>query len=328
MVEYMRSTVVFAVIVGNLILASLNIFFSVKAMDSNPHVYYRLLSSKEILSERNPNYFIKDILDKEIESPKELRNLDYNSLRLGLLITDAISFLFIITLIMSFWMAPNECCSDNEDIIAAFPLGSCNGKCLCCSEECTYFSPCCSNCPLCNVFSYAIRGILLVPFCVLCFTYLIFNACGKHVARMTAVIILILLNVILFIMSLVEGLDTYCILIAICAFISILCNLIAIILPNCKDCECFSYYVIEPELIDEQYEQVANPEEEAYPEQEDVAQEQFDKPGTPDNNEQNQGNNIDDRNSINNPYDAPTPISVKDSYDENNQEGAPNPSPQ
>ena len=328
MVEYMRSTVVFAVIVCNFILASLNIFFSIMAMDENPHYYYRLLSSNEILSDKNQNYYIKDILDKEIESPKELRNLDYNSLRLGLLITDSISFLFIIVLIMSFWMTPNECCKNNEDFIVAFPIGSCNGKCLCCDEG-RYFGPWCPNCPACNILSYILRGIFLVPFFVFAITYLIFKACGKHAARMVAVIALMILDVILFIMSLVEGLDTYCILVAVCAFISLVGNLLAIILPNCKDCECFSYYVIEQPIIDEQYDRIENSEENAFPNKEEVVQDPIIQSGDPDtdNKEQNQGNDVDDRNSIN-PFDAPTPLSVKDNNDENNIETISYPKPE
>ena len=217
---------------------------------------------------------------------------------------------------MTFWMTPNECCKNDEDIIVAFPIGSCNGKCLCCDEG-RYFSPWCPNCPACNILSYILRGFLFVPFFVFVFAYLIFKACGKHVARMVAIIAIMILNVILFIMSLVEGLDTYCILIAVCAFISLVCNLLAIMLPNCKDCECFSYFVIEPLIIDEQYDRIENPEEDAYPKQEEVVQDPISKPGPPDNNEQNQGNDIEDRNS-NNPFDAPTPLSVKDNNDDNN----------
>ena len=61
MVEYMRSTVAFALVFGNIIIASLNIYFSIKAMDNNPYNYLRLL-------EINPNYYIKDIFDKEIDT--------------------------------------------------------------------------------------------------------------------------------------------------------------------------------------------------------------------------------------------------------------------
>lgn len=317
MVEYMRSTVVFAVIVGNFILISLNIFFSMMAMDNNPHYFNTRANSNEILSEKNQNYFIKDILDIEIENPKELRKLDYNSLRLGLVITDSISYFFIIVLVMTFWMTPNECCKNDEDIILAFPIGSCNGRCLCCDEG-RYLGPCCPNSPGCDILSYILRGLLLVLLLPFVITFLIFKACGKHAARIAAIIGLMILDVILFIMSLVEGLDTYCILVAVCAYIAIVCNLLAIILPNCKDCECFSYYVIEPPIIDEQYGNIENPEEDAYPNKEEVVQDPISKPGPPDNNEQNQGNDIDERNLIN-PFDAPTPLIEKDNYN-NNQE--------
>ena len=108
MVAYMRSNVAFAVLCGNLIIASLNLFFSIKAMNYNSINYRNLLEAKERLLERNQNYFIKDILEKEIETQKELRNLAEEDLRLGLLILDACSFLFIIILIMSFWITNNE----------------------------------------------------------------------------------------------------------------------------------------------------------------------------------------------------------------------------
>ena len=218
-------------------------------------------------------------------------------------------------LITSFWITKNECCNDDEEIIAAFPLGSCNGNCLCCGEcDWKYLGECCPNCPACSILSLMLRIILLAPLCIFAFAF----SCGKHVSRMFAAIGIIITDTVLIIMSSFSGTDdTYCVLISFFSFVSLFCNLFAIILPNCKDCECLSYYEIEQEYLDENYDGESNPEEGAYPEQEDIAQEQFNKPGTPDNNGQNQGNVIDDRNSIN-AFDAPTPLSVKNNNEENN----------
>ena len=150
MVEYMRSTVAFVLIFGNFILSSLNILFSLKAYNYLPYLHipnynYRYLSSiNEKLVGKNQNYFIKDILEKEIETPKELRNLSLSELRLSLIFTNVSSFIFIILFIMTFWITKNECCNGDKDIVAAFPVGSCNGKCICCGEcQWIYFSKCC-----------------------------------------------------------------------------------------------------------------------------------------------------------------------------------------
>ena len=117
MMKYMRSTIAFAIIWGNIIIASLNIFFSIMASNYYPRNYRNLLGTKERLLERNQNYFIKYILEKEIETPKDLRNLASGHLRLDLLIPEAFSFLFILILITSFW-TKNECCNKMMKISA------------------------------------------------------------------------------------------------------------------------------------------------------------------------------------------------------------------
>ena len=81
---YMRSTLAFALFWINLIVASLNIYFSIEAYNYNRYYLksYNLRGTKEKLLKINPNYF----LEKEVETPKELRNLAINTRRLLLFI--------------------------------------------------------------------------------------------------------------------------------------------------------------------------------------------------------------------------------------------------
>ena len=323
MVEYMRSTVAFALIIVNITLSSLNIFFSIMAINYSPYYRYRYLSSiNETLLEKNQNYFIKDILEKEIETPKELRNLS-SGIRNAILFIDVGAYFFIIFLFATFWMTKNECCNNDEDIVAAFPIGSCNGKCLCCGEcKLNYFGECCPNNKECEMISFMLRAFLMAPLFLCVFSYLIVDACGKHACRMTCVIFLMLINLTLTILSFIAGTDTYCILVAVCAFIAFVCNLLSIVLPNCL--ESLSYYEYEPVWNDEQYYQDEYLEDAIYPGSEEVENAQLNKPVTPENSEQNPGYDNDDinnRNSINS-LDAPTPISNKttgDNLQENNE---------
>ena len=160
------------------------------------------------------------------------------------------------------------------------------------------------------MLSICIRVILLVPLCLFVFIYLIVNACGKHACRMTCVIFLMLLNVTLIILSFLSGTDTFCVLIAVCSLVSFICNLLALVLPNC--CDSLSYYEYEYEYDEAWYDEQPYKDtvfdDIAYSGQEEASQDQFNKPGTSDNNDQNQGDNndIDNRNSINS--DPPAPI--------------------
>ena len=324
MVEYMRSSVAFAVIFGNIIIASLNIFFSIRAMDWNPYYYRNLFETKEPLLERNRNYFIKDILEKEIETPKELRNLAPANLRLGLLIIDAFSFLFILVLIMSFCVAENECCTNDDNVQEVW---NCNGRCLCC-VQCgwSYFGKCSDDDSrdTCLLF---VR-IVFIPFvCVFIWIYLAVDSCGKHKARMSSVIIIMLIDVALIVLSFLSGFDTYCILIAVFSFVSLICNFLSILLPNLANCQQFAYYDGHSTFIDEQPDENITLGEIAYPGPEEVNQDTINKPATPSNNEQNQGNDNDNRLSVNS-LDAPLPVYLTQNNDGSNQINIPYPSPQ
>ena len=329
MVAYMRSNVAFAVLCGNLIIASLNLFFSIKAMNYNSINYRNLLEAKERLLERNQNYFIKDILEKEIETPKELRNLNSESLRIGLLITDACSFLFIIVLIISFWLIQNECCNGDANIKEAFPIGSCNGKCECCGEcNFNYFGQW-TNCFICEMELLFLRLLLLVPICLFVWIYFLIRPCGKHISRMVSVIALILINTTLVILSFLSGFDTYCILIAVCSFVSVIFNFLSILLPNLSNCKHLAYYIPEPALIDKQSDDDINREEINYPGPEEVVQDPFNKPVTPSNIEQNQENDNDNDNRIpDDSLDAPLPEYLTQNNNDNNQVDIPYPSPE
>ena len=113
---YMRSTLAFALFWINLIVASLNIYFSIEA--NNPRSY-NLRGTKEKLLKINPDYF----LEKEIETPKELRNLAVDTRRL-LLFIDIGAFVFLMLLVASFCLTENECCSNDENIRTNFAMGS------------------------------------------------------------------------------------------------------------------------------------------------------------------------------------------------------------
>ena len=60
----------FVLFLINLIVSSINIFFSIKVLKNDVYSV-NLRGTKEGLLEINPNYF----LEKEIENPKELRKL-------------------------------------------------------------------------------------------------------------------------------------------------------------------------------------------------------------------------------------------------------------
>ena len=91
------SIFVFVLFWINLSVSSVNIYFSIKIYKND--VYSASLrGTKERLLEINPNYF----LEKEIENPKELRNLSNDKIRLSILIINACSFYFILKFLFLF----------------------------------------------------------------------------------------------------------------------------------------------------------------------------------------------------------------------------------
>ena len=131
----------------NLMVSSINIYFSIKVLKNDVYSV-NLLGTKERLLEINPNYF----LEKEIEKPKELRYLSYDRLRLSIVIINACSFLFILMFSFTFCIDEDECCS-NEGICIC-------GCCVCCAScDC---SSCDGGCDCSNVDGEAGLGICLL----------------------------------------------------------------------------------------------------------------------------------------------------------------------
>ena len=104
-----RSSLAFVLVWVNLIVISLNTYFSVKAMkylDNNPPYNYNLRGTKEKSTKTNSYYF----LEKEIETQKKLRNLSPKKLRLAILIINCFGFYFVFQLSVSFGLEPAEDC--------------------------------------------------------------------------------------------------------------------------------------------------------------------------------------------------------------------------
>ena len=77
---------------------------------------------------------------------------------------------------------------------------------------------------------------------------------------MASMIALILLNIILIALSFASGFDTYCILIAVCSFVSVICNFLSILIPKLSKFKHLAYYIPEPALIDKQLDENINGE--------------------------------------------------------------------
>ena len=172
-----------------------------------------------------------------------------------------------------------------------------------------------------------LRLLLLVPICLFVWIYFLIRPCGKHISRMVSVIALILINTTLVILSFLSGFDTYCILIAVCSFISVVCNFLAILLPNLSKYNNLAYYIPEPTLINKKSDDDINRDEITYSGPEEVVQDPFNKPATPSNIEQNQEYDNDNKNPDNS-LDAPLPEYLTQKCDDSNQVDIPYPSPE
>ena len=305
------SILAFVLLWINLMVSSINIYFSIKVLKSDVYSV-NLRGTKERLLEINPNYF----LEKEIEKPNELRYLSYDKLRLSIVIINACSFLFILMFAFSFCIDEDECCS-NEGICIC-------GCCVCCAGS--HCSSCDGGLDCSNVDGEAGLGIcllILVAFILVGLFYAA-KACGKLIARMFSIIALLLMNAILVALSLCSGFDKFCILVAAFSSFAALCNIIMIIIVICFACGCNiskkDYY---PPVQQAQQLQVVQPQyekphfEETYPNSKEVTQETYGKPVTPNYNAQNQGNNYNYENPT--AYDAPSPEYQQQNTDNNNQ---------
>ena len=333
----------------NLIVFSTNIYFSIRvykadAVPYTPYKQYNLRGTKERLLIQTPNYY----LEKEIETPKVLRNLATNNLKLSLVIINACSALFLFTFMFTFCVGDDECTEE----------GICIGGCCVCCVSCV--DCCCRG-------DCHFRGNLLnsnnnnngqgaLGLCILFLIMLIFvglyflvNACGKQIGRIISIIALFLSNGALLVLALVAGTDKFNILLASFSGFAALCNLICIILGfysicagNCECCEscCLSsnrYNIInepknnvpviqpvQPKIPSyQQLNEIKPKEQDEYPDSKDFM---YYKPTTPDYNETNQGNN--NNYTAATPYDAPAPVYQQQNYNVDNQGNISYPSPQ
>ena len=200
---------------------------------------YNLRGTKERLLEINPNYF----LEKEIETPKELRNLSTN-LGKVILFVDIGAFAFILLLMASFCLTKNECCTDDENVRTNLMGATCCACCLCCNGKDCNCDPSLNNMkcegngnPCALIMGFIILFVILIVFYVI---FLIIKGCGKHGNRVCSIIILLLINITEIILSFISGTDKFCILIAVFSFIAAVCNFLGLLLPNLESCEHLS----------------------------------------------------------------------------------------
>ena len=157
----------------------------------------KLRKTEEIEIEKNINYF----LDKEIETPKELRNLSIDGIEGALLFINIGTFLFIGILFMSFFTNKNECCHDYDDDNAICVSRCCCAGCVCCPDgDCSFML-------MRGGKNYA--AALAQLFFILFFIFFkAVRACGKHTSRLIALIFLLMINITLTILSFISGRGT------------------------------------------------------------------------------------------------------------------------
>ena len=234
-----RSSLALGLLCVHLIVTSLNIYFSVAAMrylNNNILNSNNLRGTKERLLERNQNYF----LEKEIETPKELRNLSPKAIRLSMLIINCISFYFIIQLFVSFFIDEDECCTKcNDD--CCFLCRACCINCSCC--DCNFDSSRLKLSGSSNNMGLGALGLAVVALAALIIIGLIYFLFyfGKHISRIIAIISLFVINATLVILSLYSGFDLNCILIASFSSFAVICDFLGILLPNLSCCEILTY---------------------------------------------------------------------------------------
>ena len=202
--------------------------------------------------------------------------------------------------------------------------GSCYGTCVCCSD-CNYRGGDC-NCSGGGDCGQAGLAILILVVIIIVFVAIYFavKACGKHVARIFAIVFLFFINVTLTGMAFYSGTDKFCVLVGVFSLFAAICDLLGIIIPNCSEKLTYDYrYPTNPEnpinsnpqvLLVEQpmvnpvqpvvvQPQFEKPTQEDYPEMQEVSQVPYDKPveNAPIYTNQTQGYDS-------NAYDAPAPL--------------------
>ena len=212
-------------------------------------------------------------------------------------------------------------------------MGSCYGTCVCCSDcNCRGGDCNCSGGGDCGQAGLAIL-ILVVIIIVFVAIYFAVKACGKHVARIFAIVFLFFINGTLTGMAFYSGTDKFCVLVGVFSLFAAICDLLGIIIPNCSEKLTYDYrYPTNPEnpinsnpqvLLVEQpmvnpvqpvvvQPQFEKPTQEDYPEMQEVSQVPYDKPveNAPIYTNQTQGYDS-------NAYDAPAPIYQNQNQNDN-----------
>ena len=183
----------------------------------------------EKLQNINPYYF----LDEELIQSNHLRNLSLVPKPLFLSLLGVIPSFALISLMISFCVTENECCTNNAKINENFPVGNCFGtfKCNC---DCTY----CEGGASCqNGFScIIILSIFLFPFTIV---FCILKACGKHVVRIFSIVLFILGYIIMIVIGQFYLPDSWAIILISTYSFGIVINFVGVLLPFC--CKKLSY---------------------------------------------------------------------------------------
>ena len=161
---------------------------------------YNLRGTKERLLEINPNYF----LEKEIETPKEIRILASRNLGDKILFVDIGAFFLILLLMLTFCLSKNECCTADENVRANCIGGTCCACCLChngsdCDCECDLnFSNMNFTGRGGGVYGAIISLFVLLVIALIFLLIKVFIECGKHRDRVFIFMVLFFLNIILY----------------------------------------------------------------------------------------------------------------------------------
>ena len=232
---YMRSTLSYILFWINLIIIAITLYITItEHIKIEKRRYYPdyLRTTMEKLQNIYPYYF----LDEEFILSNHLRNLSFYPKPIMSALLGVIPSFALISLMISFCVTENECCTNNAKINENFPVGNCFGafKCNC---DCTYCEGR-ANCDCCQNGCSCILAlsIFLFPFTIY---FCILKACGKHVVRIFSIALLIASYIIMLVISFYYNYDTWpIILISIYSF-GIVINFVGVLLPVC--CKKLSY---------------------------------------------------------------------------------------
>jgi len=185
---YMRSTLAYILFWINLIIISISLYITITENIKIENQFYYpdyLRATKEKFKKINPYFF----LNEEFASSNHLRNLSFNPKPHLITLLTFFPLLALLLLMISFCVTENECCTNNAEINANFPVGNCFGI-FKCNIDCSY----CEGGANCNCNQEESNCIVILSLIFFPFTILICTskACGKHVVRIFSVALLIL----------------------------------------------------------------------------------------------------------------------------------------